>query len=166
MTMKENETQISYVPMKAGEQDIAVDLVLRVFNDFVAPQYPEEGIEEFKKYVNSEAVGNRLKDGNIFILAKDGNKTVGIIEMRNNSHIALLFVERDCQRQGIAGELVRRAIAVCLEMNPQPDKITVNSSPNAYDAYYSIGFRGERAVKTVNGIQFIPMELDLINNHF
>jgi hypothetical protein len=35
---------------------------------------------------------------------KDEDKLVGIIEMRNNSHIALLFVGKDYQHQEIAGE--------------------------------------------------------------
>ncbi len=158
--------QISYCQMEAGEQDIVVNLVLDVFNEFIAPQYPDEGVNEFKKFVNAEGMKNRLKAGNIFILAKDGKKTVAIIEMRDNSHIALLFVDKAYQRQGIARELIRRAIAVCLERNSQLKSITVNSSPNAYDAYYSIGFKGERTVKTVNGIQFIPMELVFDNNNF
>ena len=159
--MKENESQISYFQMEAGQQNIVVDLVLNVFNEFVAPQYSSEGISEFTKFLNIEEVGNRFKAGNIFTLAKDGDKIVGIIEMRNNSHIALLFVEKDYQFKGIARELIRRAIIICLERDQQLKKITVNSSPNAYDAYKSIGFKGERTVKTVNGIQFIPMELEL-----
>ncbi len=158
--------QILYCGMKAGEQDILVELVLNVFNEFVAPQYSNEGIAEFKKFVNSEAVESRFKDGNIFILAKDGQKTVGIIEMRNNSHIALLFVDKACQRQGVAKELVRRAVAVCVERERELEKITVNSSLNAYSAYRSIGFKGEKSVKTVKGIQFIPMELEFYNNNF
>ena len=150
--------------MEAGEQDIAVDLVLNVFNEFVAPQYPDEGIAEFKKYVNTEAVEKRFADGNIILLAKDTGKAVGIIEMRNSSHISLLFVDKAYQCRSIARELVRRAAAVCLERNPQLKKITVNSSPNAFDAYSSMGFSGERTAKTVNGIQFIPMELEINNN--
>jgi len=149
--------------MEAGQQNIVVDLVLNVFNEFVAPQYSTEGVEEFNKFVTVEAVESRFKAGNIFILAKDEEKVVGIIEMRGNSHIALLFVEKAYQFQGIARELVHRAIIICLERNPQLIKITVNSSPNAYDAYYSIGFRGEKIIKTVNGIQFIPMEWKLKN---
>ena len=154
-------TQISYCGMKEGEQDIVVDLVLNVFNEFVAPQYSDEGVNEFNKFVNAEAVEARFKAGNIFILAKDGDKTVGLIEMRNNSHIALLFVDKSYQHQGIAKKLVRRAVAVCLDRDRELNKITVNSSPNAYIAYRSIGFKGERTVKTVNGIQFVPMELDI-----
>ena len=69
--------------MEAGEQNIVVDLVLNVFNEFVAPQYSDEGIEEFKKFVNAKAVENRYKDGNIFILAKDEDKTVGVIGFGN-----------------------------------------------------------------------------------
>jgi hypothetical protein len=37
--------------MAPGEEKHICDLVLRVFDQFVAPDYPEEGIQEFKSYI-------------------------------------------------------------------------------------------------------------------
>ena len=37
--------------MQEGEEQEICDLVIRVFNEFVAHQYLEHGIQEFMKYV-------------------------------------------------------------------------------------------------------------------
>ena len=155
--------QISFRPMKQGEEAGVVDLVLKVFTEFVAPRYSNEGVAEFKKFVNTDALADRFKTGNPIILAESGRKIVGVIEMRDNSHIALLFVEKSHQHNGIAKELIRRAIKICRRRNQNIQRITVNSSPNAFDAYHNIGFIGARNEKIVNGIRFIPMELALDN---
>lgn len=100
--MRSNSTQILYRPMKPGEETAVIDLVLEVFDEFVAPQYDNEGVTEFRKYVRADALSDRLKQGNIIELAEFEGKIIGVIEMRENSHIALLFVEKSHQRQGIS----------------------------------------------------------------
>jgi GNAT superfamily N-acetyltransferase len=149
--------------MKLGEETDIVDLIVRVFHEFVAPQYSREGVTEFRKFVRAEDLADRFKAGNPIILAQSEGKIVGAIEMRENSHIALLFVEKSHQQNGIAKELCRRAIEVCRKRNQNLQRITVNSSPNASSAYQKIGFICVGNEKTVNGIRFFPMELLLEN---
>jgi predicted GNAT family N-acyltransferase len=50
---------------------------------------------------------------------------------------------------------------VCLKNNPTIQKITVNSSPNAIKAYVKMGFKSEGEEQCINGINFVPMSLDL-----
>ena len=42
---------IKYRFMQAGEEQETCDLVIRVFNEFVAHQYSEQDIQKFLKYV-------------------------------------------------------------------------------------------------------------------
>jgi GNAT superfamily N-acetyltransferase len=147
--------------MKSGEENDVVNLVLEVFDDVVAPQYNNEGITEFRKYAHADALADRLKQGDIVELAAFEGKIIGVIEMRENSHIALLFVKKAHQRQGIARELLGRAIDICRKRKPDLQKITVNSSPNAVGAYHKMGFTDIEDEKVVNGIRFVPMELIL-----
>jgi GNAT superfamily N-acetyltransferase len=147
--------------MEHGEEAEIVDLVLRVFNEFVAPHYSQEGVAEFKKFVNAEALADRLRAGNIFLLAESGQKIISIMEMRENRHIALLFVEKFHQRKGIAKEIIQRSIGICGQRKADLKKITVNSSPNAFGAYQKIGFQAVEGEKVKNGIRFVPMELML-----
>ena len=68
------------------------------------------------------------------------------------------------QRKGIAKELLLRSIEICRKRKPDFSRITVNSSPNAFGAYQKMGFKATGDEKVVNGIRFIPMELQLENN--
>lgn len=149
--------------MKPGEEHDVVNLVLDVFSEFVAPQFSSEGVAEFKKFVNESAMAARYASGNPIIVAQAEAGIAGVIEIRENSHIALLFVRKSCQQRGIAKKLIHEAIGVCRKRNRNIQKITVNSSPNAYDAYRHLGFKGDRIEKITNGIRFVPMELALEN---
>ena len=149
--------------MKPGEETAVIDLVLEVFDEFVAPGFADEGVTEFKKYVHADAISERLKDGNIVELAESEGKIIGVIEIREYSHIALLFVDKSHQRKGVAGELLKKSIEICRDRKPDINRITVNSSPNAADAYRRLGFQDIEDEKVVNGIRFIPMELVLNN---
>ena len=40
------EASLSYRLMRSGEEAAVCDLVVRVFNEFVAPDYTDEGIRE------------------------------------------------------------------------------------------------------------------------
>ena len=53
--MARNRKSISCRLMKPGEEASVVDLVLRVFAEFVAPQYSDEGIAEFEKIAGVDA---------------------------------------------------------------------------------------------------------------
>lgn len=155
---------ITFRPMKPGEEACVVDLILRVFTKFVAHQFSQEGIAEFKKFIRSDALSERMRAGNIMLLAESGHKIIGFIEVRENNHIALLFVESLYQCRGVGKELIRRSIKICKSRKPELHRITVNSSPNAYNAYQKYGFIATDDEKVKNGIRFIPMALILENN--
>jgi GNAT superfamily N-acetyltransferase len=147
--------------MKQGEETEVVGLVLSVFSEFVAPHFSDDGIGEFSRFVNEESITERFQSGNPIILAQVENQTVGVVEVRDNSHIALLFVKKSYQKMGIATKLLREAIKVCKDKNPSIKKITVYSSPNAYAAYKRFGFKGEKNIITANGMKYIPLEFEL-----
>jgi GNAT superfamily N-acetyltransferase len=156
-----DKTPISYRIMKLGEETAVAHLVLRVFSEFIAPLYSQEGIEEFRKFACTNALADRFRAGNLILLAESGQGIIGVIEIRGNDHIAKLFVEESCQRKGIAKELLLRSIEICRKRKPDINRITVNSSPNAFGAYKKMGFKAIGNEKVVNGIRFIPMELSL-----
>lgn len=145
--------------MQAGEEAKICALVEAVFNEFVAPGYGEEGIKEFFKFANPLAMAERAGPAQVVVVAEQGTDLVGVIEMRNGAHIALLFVRT--RGQGIARELVQRAVAECRIRQPELNKITVNSSPFAAPVYAHLGFQQTDTIQEKNGITFVPMALDL-----
>ncbi len=60
--------------MKAGEETGIVDLVLKVFTEFVAAEHTLEGVKEFMKYVRNDDLRNRIRAGNLVLLAESGTK--------------------------------------------------------------------------------------------
>ena len=146
--------------MEAGEEQQVCDLVVRVFTDFVAPLYSPEGVHEFLTYAaDPDRLRDRLQANHFVLVAELQERIVGAIEIRNNDHISLFFVDGESQRKGIGKELWRRALDICLANRPGLSKITVHSSPNAVAAYRRLGFQAEGPEQTVNGIRFVPMAL-------
>ena len=90
--------KIIYEPIKAGEEKQVIDLVLSVFAEFVAPGYSEEGINEFKKFANFEALASRLQSASFTFTAKSNENLIGMIELTNNCHIAMFFVTKFYQK--------------------------------------------------------------------
>lgn len=146
---------ILFRPAAPGEEAQICALVERVFNQFVAPDYPEEGVQEFYGFANPQAMQKRAVPGQIVLVAERAGQLCGMIEMRQFEHIALLFVEQ--QGQGIARALLDLAIQECRKQHPALSRITVNSSPFAEKVYRHLGFLPSSPAQTLHGITFIPM---------
>lgn len=150
---------MNYRLMKTGEEERVIDLVSRVFYQFVAPLYSDEGVTEFMKFADAFALAERIKGNSFVQVAELNGEIIGIIEIREYSHIALFFVMQEYQCKGIGKELLNRALQKCITANPELTEITVNSSPNAVSSYRSLGFMVKDEEKTVNGIRFVQMSL-------
>lgn len=127
----------------------------------MAPLYSEEGVTEFMKYIDPSSLADPTKGDNFVQVAESDNEVIGVIEIREHSHIALFFVTEEHQREEIGRELLSRAVQECIATNPELTEITVNSSPNAVSAYRALGFMERDEEKTVNGIRFVKMSLEV-----
>lgn len=139
----------------------ALDLILNVFMEYEAPDYSEQGIQEFKKFISYENVIEKfLNNQMLFWGCYMKDKLVGVISTRNTNHISLLFVQKEFHRQGIAKELFNTVIKECNKSNH--NIITVNSSPYAVHIYHHLGFTDTDNEQEIDGICFTPMKY-LIN---
>lgn len=148
-------------PMEPGEEEIVSDLVRRVFDLFVAPEYEPEGVEAFYRYIEPERLRERAAKDHDILLAFVDKALVGALELREGRHISLLFVDAMFQGRGIARALLEEAIALARRRNPKVEKITVNASPNSAFIYERLGFRATGPRQSREGIVFIPMEKPL-----
>lgn len=155
--VKPDEIEIRTV-MPGGEA-AAGELVTRVFMQFVAPQFPREGVSEFLRFATTPALEQRLAQGNLFLAAWSGECMVAFIEVRDCEHIAFFFTDGSMQRQGLGRRLLKRALNLCRKRKEKLSQVTVNSSPNAVEAYRRMGFKPTGGMETRNGISFIPMAL-------
>lgn len=133
--------------LNSDEIASALKLTLEVFMEFEAPDYSQEGVEEFERFLNNQPEIDKLH----FFSALYQDSLSGIIAMRND-HICLLFVKKEFHRKGIAKALFRHILE-----QTQSEKITVNSSPYAIEVYKRLGFTATNTEQVTNGIQYTPM---------
>ena len=137
-------------------------LIRSVYDEFVAPDYPEEGNRTFYEFIDEAACRARLDAGNFMICAEADGKIVGAHEIRNGNHIALFFVAKDYHGRGIGRMLFEEALFRIDLAQPDVTEITVNSSPYAVTVYERLGFEKTGPIELQNGIIFQPMVYSLI----
>lgn len=127
-----------------AEIEEALDLVWKVFLEYEAPDYTEEGIMEFKRTINDVS----WVEARDFYGAYDNNKILGVIATKDISHIALFFVDGKYHKQGIGRKLYNKVEA--LNNNAF---FTVNSSPYAHEVYKHLDFIDTDIEQCVNGLR-------------
>ena len=147
--------------MHPGEETSVIQLVQKTFDQCVAPGFTEEGISQFYKYASTEALSQRSKEESFTIIAKEKNQIVGIIEIKDQNHVSMFFVSTELQGKGVGKKLFHEAITHIKKQNPQVKELTVNSSPNAVEAYRKLGFIPRSEEQCADGIRFVPMKLSL-----
>ena len=141
--------------MKQGELDEALGLIHSVFLEFEAPDYPKEGTTTFLEFIEKDSVQNGINKGELkFWVCSRSSGIIGVIAMRNEYHICMLFVHRDFNRQGVAKSLTYNAL---VEVDCK-EEITVNSSPYGAEFYHNIGFEDADKLTITNGIKYVPMK--------
>ena len=127
-------------------------LIKKVFMQFEAPDYSEEGVAHFMSYLDEELEKELAKNQLQLWGTRVNQQLIGILAIRSAKHVALLFVDEAHHRKGIAKGMYQ---AMLSELSPK--QLTVNSSPYAVPAYERLGFQRNGDEKTVSGIRFQPM---------
>ena len=135
--------------VKKEELKDTMDLAWNVFLKFEAPDYSEEGIEEFRSSIYDLEFVSKLEIYGAF----EEDKIIGMIATRDMNHIAMYFVDEKYQGQGIGRKLYD---TVC-EVNTD-NFFTANASPYAKEIYEHMGFECPQGMQQVNGIKFYPMK--------
>ena len=152
---------MKFEEMKEEELKETLELVKRVFDEFEAPDYTGEGVTNFYKFIAYDSILEQLKNNFKIFVAKAEDKIIGMVCIRDCSHIAMLFVDKKYHKKGIGTELMNIAKNYCKEKNGDNYKITVNSALFAIDFYHKIGFKDTGKEQTVDGIRFLPMQLSI-----
>lgn len=147
--------------LHADDVPAAMRLVWSVFERFEAPEYPDEGVEEFKRAIDVESVRERLASNTLELWGGFlGGEIAGVMGVRNTNHICMFFVDAKHHRKGIARSLFE-LLRATLETAGGFEHITVNSSPYAVEVYHRLGFEDTAPQKIENGLIFTPMRYSL-----
>lgn len=140
--------------LSKNELEIALKMVWKVFCKYEAVNYPESGKEAFYQAIHSEEYLAMLE---VYGALCD-EKIVGIMATRNEgTHVALFFVDGQYHRKGIGKKMWEIVLS-----NTSANLITVHSSLYASEIYKKLGFYQTDSVKEDGGIQYIPMEYNVL----
>jgi len=135
--------------MASGEERAVLDLVMRGFDELVRPDFSDEGVSEFTRAATAFVLERPA--GHHITVAEGDGKLVGMIDVRDGSHICLFFVDADSRGCGIGRELLGSAAQA------GSATLTVNSSPWAVPVYERLGFAATGPEIERNGIRAVPM---------
>jgi predicted GNAT family N-acyltransferase len=141
----------------------ALELVNRVFTEFVAVDFSEEGNKTYSEYlkIKFEDVSGDIQSGHKKAWAYyEDNTIIGVIVTREVSHITLMFVDKQHHNRGIARQLFNTVLEH-VQRNKDIKQMTVNSSPYAVEVYERFGFIKTSEPQENNGIICIPMTKEL-----
>lgn len=151
--------EISIKKYKQGQEIAIFQLIKAVYDAFVAIDYSPEGNAFFYDWIQPQKIAERqLKQNNIW-LAYMGAELAGVIEIRDNKFVSLLFVDKNYQRHGIAKSLFDASLREMKQRNSSLDKVYVHASPFSIPIYRNMGFVETDDMCEENGIKYVPMEM-------
>ncbi|MCH5259297.1 MAG: GNAT family N-acetyltransferase [Lachnospiraceae bacterium] len=136
-------------------------LAWKTFLQFEADVYTSEGVRNFEKFITDSTLYRMFVKGEYqLFIALDQCKIVGMITLRDSTHISLLFVDAAYHRKGIGRALIKYLTDYLLT-EVGAGRVTVNASPYGVGFYHRIGFRDLSTEEVRDGIIYTPMEFIL-----
>lgn len=127
---------------------------------FVTPGFTDEGRDHLLDSMSPTAIAKYIRSGYRYHLAEIEDEIVGVVAIRENSHLYHLFVAETHQGRGLARALWKKAMneALC---RGNPGEFTVSSSLNAQPVYEHLGFVAQSEPITKHGVTYTPMKLNI-----
>lgn len=145
-------------PAYRNEWEDAMELAWKTFLKFEAKDYTREGVESFKNFISDNILYKMFIMGAYQLFgAYDHGKMIGMISLRNETHISLLFVDAAYHMQGI-GRALMNYLTSYASQEEGKTFVTVNSSPYAIGFYHKLGFQDTGFEEVNDGIRYTPMK--------
>ena len=137
--------------LKRDEIEAATKLIWETFLEFVAPDYSEQGVESFRRFIFDESAAEELE----FFGAFENDELIGVLSANGDGHICCFFVKASRQGRGVG-----RSLWEYYRDRGCRSAFTVNSSPYATPVYHSLGFKDAAAERLSDGIRYTPMKYE------
>lgn len=160
--MSKNEVSYTVRGAYKSEWQEAITVAWRTFQKYEAPDYTKEGIQSFLEFITDTTLYRMFVVGSyqMFVAVAD-SKVIGMITLRSENHISLLFVDGAYHHKGVGSALIAKMCDFLVREVGGIDKVTVNASPYAVGFYHKIGFYDTGSAVEKNGIIYTPMERKL-----
>lgn len=154
--------RISIRPAYRDEWDDAMALAWRTFMQFEARDYTPAGVESFQDFITDAVLYRMFVMGAYQLFgAYDNGRMIGMLSLRSETHISLLFVDEKYHRMGIGRELIEYVSRYVLTEEGH-NCITVNAAPYATGFYHRVGFVDTNTEQASDGIRYTPMQRSII----
>lgn len=142
----------------SDEWNDSMELAWRTFLKFEASDYTAEGIENFNDFVTDNSLFRMYAEGKypLFVAVYD-KQIIGMITIRNENHISLLFVEEEYHHLGVGRALIQCSVKYIREKMGK-DRVTVFAAPYGREFYHKLGFEDLGPQMQKDGILYTPME--------
>lgn len=119
------------------------------------------GAEQFLETITPTAIVGYIDADNFdYLIGVVEQSLLGIVAIRDDSHLYHLFVDETVQGKGYARQLWEHAKARAAARG-NTEKFTVNSSVFALPTYAAFGFHAVTEKQEKHGLAYIGMELKL-----
>ncbi len=143
---------------KAEDWDDVMSMTWRTFLRFEADDYTKEGIRSFLDFITDSVLYRMFLNGTYHMfVAEDRGRIIGMITLRNDTHISLLFVDEAYHRQGV-GSCLMKTLWDFIRIELGKKMVTVNASPYGVAFYHKLGFCDLGPEVTKDGIRYTPMK--------
>lgn len=152
----QDEIVIRKAVMADWEETMA--MTWRTFLKFEAKDYGMEGVDSFRNFISDPLLRRMFLLGTYHMfVATYHEKIIGMVSLRNENHISLLFVDEAYHKKGIGRRLIDTIGAFSKEEYGKSD-ITVNAAPYGFGFYKKLGFFSTSPLLTNDGIKYICMK--------
>lgn len=144
---------------KEDSESIA-SLIKDLAEKFIVSEFSAKGRHQFLSSNDQASIEKFIESGFIYHVAEEAGEIIGVIGIRDNSHLYHLFVAESQQGNGLSRKLWQNSMRLCLEAG-NPGTFTVNSSNNAVGVYEAFGFKRKGGMEESNGVLYNPMCLEI-----
>lgn len=137
----------------------ASSIIIGGFLQFDREGASVEGLAEFTRMMEPRSLRAMTVDGSLCLygLFPPGGGLAGVLGLRQERHIVLLFVRAEDQGKGYGERLIHDLQERCLALNPEELTLTVNASPHAVTYYARFGFLPLGEKMLIGGLPMLPM---------
>jgi GNAT superfamily N-acetyltransferase len=140
--------------MSDGEEPLAFAMVMRGFDELVRLHCSKEGAAEFIRAAHSFVV-ERLPAHRVLI-AEGGGRLLGMIDVRDSSHVSLFFVESTERGRGVGRALFQSVVERSKLADAKQPGMTVNFSTWAGAIHEKLGLCRTGPVREPKVVRFVP----------
>lgn len=139
-------------PLQDTDLHAASAVCMRAFLSTVAPSLSSIGVDTFRTIAAADGFAQRTGPDSLQLVYDDAGVIKGVGELKQRRHVAMLFVDPACQRQGVGEALLAALIA-----QAHADEVTVSASLPSVAFYQRHGFACSGEVGESAGLVYQPM---------